>query len=176
MPRCAAIPGQFPRKRAQEDKNKKWCTQACRFSAERNKRYAVALWLPHTLILAGWKRGDDTLDFEFDNTYRIGVGANYKWDKQFMLKLGTAYDKSPVPDAQHRTAFLPDSDRWWLAIGGKYQASKASAIDFGYAHLFIKDADTFRNKGVGVAGAQGILSGSYEGHVDILSIQFSYSF
>ncbi|HWI12760.1 MAG TPA: outer membrane protein transport protein [Burkholderiales bacterium] len=118
----------------------------------------------------------DSLDFEFRDTYRVGIGANYKWTPDFTLKLGTAYDRTPVPDAAHRTVFLPDSDRWWLSLGGKYQLSKAATLDAGYAHLFVKDGDTFRNKRVGAAGAQGIVSGSYTNSVDIVSVQFTYSF
>ena len=118
----------------------------------------------------------DTLDFQFRDTYRVGLGANYKWSQEFMLKLGTAYDRSPVPDAQHRTVILPDSDRYWLGIGGKYQPSKPMAIDFGYAHLFVKDGDTSRNKGVGAQPFQGNVSGSYKNSVDIVSVQFTYSF
>jgi long-chain fatty acid transport protein len=118
----------------------------------------------------------DTLDFQFRDSWRIGLGANYKWNQNLTLKLGTAYDQTPVPDSLHRTAFLPDSDRYWLAIGAKYQLSKQAALDVGYAHLFVSDGDTLRNKGVGAAGAQGIVSGSYKNEVNILSAQFSYSF
>jgi long-chain fatty acid transport protein len=118
----------------------------------------------------------DTLDFEFRDTYRIGVGANYKWTPDFMLKMGVAYDRSPVPSATHRTVFLPDSDRYWLSLGGKYRMSKATTLDAGYAHIFMADADTFRNKRVGAAGAQGIVSGSYRSSVNILSVQLTYSF
>jgi long-chain fatty acid transport protein len=118
----------------------------------------------------------DTLDFQFRDSWRIGLGANYKWNQQFTLKLGTAYDQTPVPDALHRTVFLPDSDRYWLAIGGKYQMSKQAAFDFGYAHLFVNDGAAQRNKGVGAAGAQGIVSGNYQNDVNILSAQFTYSF
>lgn len=118
----------------------------------------------------------DTLDFQFRDSWRVGLGANYKWNQDFTLKLGTAYDQTPVPDMLHRTVFLPDSNRFWLAIGGKYQVSKQAAWDFGYAHLFVSDGDTLRNKGVGAAGAQGIVNGSYKNEVNILSAQFSYSF
>jgi long-chain fatty acid transport protein len=118
----------------------------------------------------------DTLDFQFRDAWRIGLGANYKWNQNLTLKLGTAYDQTPVPDSLHRTAFLPDSDRYWLAIGAKYQLSKQAALDVGYAHLFVSDGDTLRNKGVGAAGAQGIVSGSYKNEVNIVSAQFSYSF
>ncbi len=118
----------------------------------------------------------DTFAFEFKDTYRIGIGANYQMRNDFMLKLGVAYDKSPVTD-QHRTVTLPDNDRTWLAIGGKYQASKQMTLDFGYAYLFIKDAPINSRKGVVAAPFQGNVVGNYEDpSVHILSAQITYSF
>lgn len=115
-------------------------------------------------------------DFEFKDTYRIGIGANYKLRNDFTLKLGVAYDKSPVSD-QFRTVTLPDNDRTWLAIGGKYQASKQMTLDFGYAYLFIKDASINRQGGVAFLGAQGNVVGNYSNpKVHILSAQVSYNF
>jgi len=115
-------------------------------------------------------------DFEFKDTYRIGVGANYKLRNDFTLKLGVAYDKSPVSD-QFRTVTLPDNDRTWLAIGGKYQVSKQMTFDFGYAYLFIKDASVNQRRGLAAAGAQGNVVGNYDKPtVHILSGQLSYNF
>src|SRR5574338_934235 len=81
----------------------------------------------------------DTFNPQFKDSYRIGVGLNYRWREDFTWKFGIAYDKTPVPDA-FRTTFLPDQDRTWLAVGAKYHVSKQSALDVGYAHLFMKDA------------------------------------
>ena len=118
----------------------------------------------------------DTFAFEFRDTYRIGVGANYRMTNDFMLKLGLAYDKSPVTDL-YRTATLPDSDRTWIAIGGKYQATKQFTLDFGYAHIFIKDASIDQRRGVGTAPFQGNVVGNYSNpSVDIISVQATYSF
>ncbi len=115
-------------------------------------------------------------DFEFKDTYRIGIGANYKLRNDFTLKLGVAYDKSPVSD-QFRTVTLPDNDRTWLAIGGKYEASKQMTLDFGYAYLFIKDAAINQQRGVAVLGAQGNVIGNYnKPTVHILSAQMTYKF
>lgn len=118
----------------------------------------------------------DTFAFEFRDTFRIGVGTNYKMNDAFTLKLGVAYDKSPVTD-QHRLATLPDNDRTWFAIGGKYQASKQLTLDFGYAYLMIKDAQINQQKGVGAAPFQGNVVGNYsDPNVHILSAQASYNF
>jgi long-chain fatty acid transport protein len=117
----------------------------------------------------------DTFNFQFKDTYRVGVGANYKWHSDFMWKFGVAYDKSPVED-EFRTVTLPDNDRTWLAFGGKYRMSKQATLDFGYAHLFIKDAPINQLRGVGVPPFQGNVVGTYEADVNILSAQISYSF
>lgn len=118
----------------------------------------------------------DTFAFEFKDTYRIGVGTNYKMRDNFTLKLGVAYDKSPVTD-QNRLATLPDNDRTWFAIGGKYLASKQLTLDFGYAYLMVKDASINQRKGVGAAPFQGNVVGNYsDPNVHILSAQASYNF
>jgi long-chain fatty acid transport protein len=113
----------------------------------------------------------DTFAFEFKDTFRVGLGANYLMRDNFMLKLGVAYDKSPVSDA-FRTATLPDNDRTWLAIGGKYLASKQLTLDFGYAYIMVKDASIDSRKGV-----QGNVVGTYsDPNVHIISAQASYNF
>jgi long-chain fatty acid transport protein len=117
----------------------------------------------------------DTFNFQFKDTWRIGVGANWKWRDDFTWKFGVAYDNSPVTD-QFRTVTLPDSDRTWIAIGGKYQMSKQAALDFGYAHIFFKDASINQQRGVGAPPFQGNVIGNYDASVNILSMQFSYNF
>lgn len=117
----------------------------------------------------------DTFNFQFKDSYRIGVGANYQWNPNFTLKLGVAYDKSPVEDVW-RTVTLPDSDRTWLAIGGKYRLSKQSTLDFGYAHIFIRDANINQQLGVAAAPLRGNVVGRYDANVNIFSAQFTYSF
>lgn len=116
----------------------------------------------------------NALALNFDDTYRVSVGANYKMSNEFTLKLGVAYDKSPVEDA-FRSVRLPDNDRTWLAVGGKYRMSKQATLDFGYTHIFIKDAPI--NNMQGTAGGQnGNVVGNYKASVDILSAQLSFTF
>lgn len=116
----------------------------------------------------------DKLNLNFDNTYRISLGANYVCNDRVKLRVGVAYDQSPVED-KTRTARLPDNDRIWLAVGAGYKFSPESRLDLGYAHLFMQDGSISDTRGTGVA-ARGNLSGDYENSVDILSLQFTHSF
>jgi long-chain fatty acid transport protein len=116
-----------------------------------------------------------TVPENWKNTWRVAAGASYHYNEQWMARVGVAYDQTPVPDA-YRTARIPDNDRTWLAFGGQYKPSQASTLDFGYAHLFIKDANISNIQNVPPTSANGNLVGTYSSSVDILSVQYAYSF
>ncbi len=111
-----------------------------------------------------------TLQFNWDDTWRYSIGANYKLSPQMKLRGGVALDKTPTNDVD-RTARLPDQDRTWLAFGLQYKPSKTSTLDFGYAHEFIKDANINNSQ-----GAAGQLTGTFKNKADIFSIQYALSF
>jgi long-chain fatty acid transport protein len=126
------------------------------------------------------KRADgstlSTVPLAFQDTWRAGLGFNYRLNDAWTLRLGTAYDKSPVQDA-HRTPRLPDEDRAWAAAGFQYRIGKSGAIDFGYAHLFIKDATSnLPNQDSPTSAPSGNLVGTYNANVNIVSIQYRHSF
>lgn len=99
------------------------------------------------------------------NTVRVSVGATQHYNEQWLARAGLAYDQSPVKD-EFRTPRIPDNNRTWLALGGQYKPSASSAIDFGYAHLFVSDSSI---------NAAAVV-GTYKNKVDILSAQFTQSF
>ena len=120
----------------------------------------------------------ESVPFKWRDTWRVAVGANHHYNDQWMARVGLAYDQTPTSDT-YRIARLPDSDRTWLSLGGQYKPNKASTVDFGYAHLFMKDAALNMNVPVlsaAQASGRGALVGNYSNKVDILSVQYAYSF
>ena len=108
----------------------------------------------------------------WDNSMRYSIGANYHYSDSIKLRAGLAYDQEAVND-DFRTARIPGNDRKWLALGANWKASPNSSVDVGYAHLFISDASI--NDGRSGA-ANGTLKGSYDGDVNILSMQYTHNF
>jgi long-chain fatty acid transport protein len=121
----------------------------------------------------------ESTPFKWRDTWRIGVGANYRPNQTWTVRFGVAYDETPTSDL-YRTPRIPDQNRTWLAVGGQYKISNASAIDFGYAHLFVSDPTVSLTGPPALTTAQaagrGSLIGNYDSKVDILSVQFRYSF
>jgi long-chain fatty acid transport protein len=124
-----------------------------------------------TIVTSNGQPPDVTQE-NFKNTWRVGVGATYRYRDDWSMKMGLAFDQSPVNDTD-RTARLPDNNRLWLSFGGQYRLSKDGTLDFGYAHLFIKDAPINQNA---TAKNEGILVGTYKGSVDIFGAQYAYRF
>lgn len=106
----------------------------------------------------------------WEDTWRVSLGANYHRGDRLTWRFGVAYDPTPVPDAAHRTPRIPDEDRTWLAVGAQYRLSDRSAVDIGYAHLFVRDAAIDHVEG------PVRVSGSYDNAVDIVGVQFSHRF
>ena len=118
------------------------------------------------------------LRYNFKDTYRIGLGATYQLNDQWMLRMGVAYDKGAVPDDFSRTMTVPDQDRTWLALGAKWKITPKTSLDVGYAHIFVKEARTARNVYGSTAETPVVqtVRGKFETSVDYLSLQLNYAF
>lgn len=112
-----------------------------------------------------------TLPTNWKDTWRVALGANYKYNAQWKLRMGVAYDPTPTNDVD-RTARLPDQDRFWVAVGAQYAVSKQGRLEIGYAHEFVRDARV-NTQVFGTAFRQ---IGHFEDKADILTIGYSHSF
>lgn len=118
--------------------------------------------------------GVTTEDWRDSNRYSIGL--NYRSSDSLTYRMGVAYDETPVPSPERRTARIPDSDRTWLSFGVSYTYSKELTFDIGYTHLFVDDVRINNTLESAVTTANSTLTGTYEGDVDLLSAQVRWNF
>jgi long-chain fatty acid transport protein len=109
------------------------------------------------------------LPFDWKDTWRFGIGANYRVSDVLKIRVGLARDETPTHDAT-RTPRLPDQDRTWVAAGVQYKVTKAGVLEAGYAHEFVRDAN------IDTAVGASRLVGKFENKADIFSLQYSHSF
>ena len=108
----------------------------------------------------------------WNNVLRYSVGLNYRYSDTIKLRTGIAYDDEAI-DNEHRTARIPGNDRTWLSFGASWQYNPETKLDIGYTHLFIKDAHINDDQR---AAGRGLISGTYQGSADILSLQLTRQF
>jgi long-chain fatty acid transport protein len=116
----------------------------------------------------------NSVEYNWKDTWRYSLGANYKLNDRLMLRGGVAFDETPM-DTAHRTPRLPDGDRTWVSVGARYLIMPTTALDFGYTHIFVKDPK-IDNRNDGSTAGNGLIDGTYSNHVDILSVSLSHTF
>lgn len=112
--------------------------------------------------------------FGYKDSWRFAWGAAYKANDAWKAKFGIAYDRTPTSTGD-RSARVPDNDRLWLSLGGQWQPFKGSALDFGYAYLYVRDPRIEQTRNYGAAG-EATLRGRYNNNAHVLGIQYSQGF
>ena len=109
----------------------------------------------------------------FDDAWRISVGATYHWNDAWSFRGGLAYDETPV-NTTDRTPRLPDESRVWIALGAQYRVNRNLALDAGFVYIPIDKPDI--NQNAGSTAANGLIKGNYDANVTVFSMQLTYTF
>jgi long-chain fatty acid transport protein len=114
-----------------------------------------------------------TLDTDFQDSWRVALGANYKMDDVWKLRFGLAWDQTVVKSPATRLVSLPDNDRYWFSVGAQYVPVKNNRFDFGLAYLYVPDPDIDNNQ---LLLGRGLVKGTYENSVWYFGAQYSMGF
>jgi len=123
-------------------------------------------------------------EWNYDDSTRYAIGAEYRHNQNWTLRTGVAYDETPVPSDNLRSPRVPDEDRVWLSFGATYRYSPELSFDFGYAHLFVDDPkldsvsdnrDPTLDYPANLTGFH-TLSGDYDASVDIFGVAVNWKF
>ena len=115
-------------------------------------------------------------DLRWRDSWYLGAGLRYQYDKHWVLRTGIAYDQTPT---RHETSTpaIPDADSVWLTVGAGYEFDKKTKLDFAYGHIFVHDNPIALQAGAPGNAARGNLNGTIRGSsVDFFSLQVSYKF
>lgn len=135
----------------------------------------------------GDQSNQTVLNPNWKNTWKFGLGASYQVTEPLQLRFGVAYDQSPVRDSSYRMSTLPDNDRIWFSVGGKYDFNKHHTLNLAYSYIHVKDADAYVNgygtdKNAFGPGTNASVSSKTNGYAKfnsnahILGVQYTYRF
>lgn len=123
------------------------------------------------------KSSTTTLKPNWRDTYKVAMGASYQYSEPLQLRLGIAFDKSPVRSAAYRLNTLPDGNRIWFSAGVRYALNQKHIFDVAYSHIHINDTTVQSSGATGTdVDSKGSSSAKYKNHADIIGIQYTYKF
>ncbi|MDH3231753.1 MAG: outer membrane protein transport protein [Alphaproteobacteria bacterium] len=111
-----------------------------------------------------------TIPQDWSDVWFAAIGASWRPNDTWTLRGGIAYDQTPLSNT-YRSPRLTDEDRTWVSLGARYEVTPNFAIDAGYTHIFIKDA----NVDITLPPAL-TFTATYENSVDIITAQATWRF
>ena len=108
-------------------------------------------------------------EFGWEDTTRYSAGVRHTLHSDTVLRFGLAKEES-TQSSDNRSAISPDSDRVWATIGAGFKPADNLSIDVAYAHIFVDDADVYKDS----RGA--VLDGTYELDANVIGAQLNYQF
>jgi long-chain fatty acid transport protein len=108
--------------------------------------------------------------FEWKDTWFYSVGGEWDFSDAFTFRAGVGFDETPTNDA-HRTPRLPDNDRMVYTLGMTWNVSPALSVDAAYMRVQI-DSPTVNT----TSSSSSHLTGSFDGHADLLGFSAQYRF
>lgn len=127
------------------------------------------LSIDSTALPAG--RSPSQVNESWRNTWTISGGVDYHYCKNLTFRTGLAYDQGAVKDPQHRTARVPDSNRWIASIGASYMKGNWQ-FDASYFHMFWSKArvNNFNES------AGSTINGTYKTQLNSFGLSAQYHF
>lgn len=98
-------------------------------------------WSSYDQILIEYKDMENTPTIhnkkDYKDAYRLNFGTEYQIHKNWAVRAGYVYDKSPINERAMDT-LVPVDDRHIASVGFGYKNERWS-VDAAYAHIFSKD-------------------------------------
>jgi len=108
---------------------------------------------------------------KWKNSWTFAAGLDYYLNENWTLRGGVAYDECPIRSSKYRTARIPDSDRYTVAVGFSYKYDNFK-VDVGYSHIFMAKSKTANlDTRTGTT-----IHARYDGRGNMLGVQLQYDF
>lgn len=133
---------------------------------------AVAYAPPSAAFAGGQVLVNSVSTENYSDAWRFALGANYRFNDQWMLRVGGGYDETPTNDI-HRSVRIPDESRWALSIGGHYQWRPNIGVDAGYTYLFAAD-DPIINRTEIIGTSTNTISARGNAHAHLVGAQLTW--
>lgn len=135
---------------------------------------AGALWtnwkrIQELRVIYASPQPDTVTPLGWNPSWKFAVGTSYKSSDKLRFRGGLSYERTPIAGGEFRTPRIPDNDRFWVTTGVTYDLCENLFVDFSYAHLFVKDANSSVTSSTGDT-----LLGEYNLSTDIVALALTW--
>lgn len=114
---------------------------------------------------------------EWKNTWTLRLGAQYKLNNEWKLRIGYVNDQTPVQEERYFETRVPDANRQGYSIGSGYTMGKMT-IDTAYQYIRF-NTRTITNSSYDNStnpAVNGALNGTYKSTAHLIGVTVGYKF
>ncbi|MBQ6854700.1 MAG: transporter [Alphaproteobacteria bacterium] len=104
------------------------------------------------------------------NTWYYAVGADYRYNRNWVFRTGIGYDETVIKAPEYRTARIPDGRRILTSLGATWKKNNWQ-VDLGYMHIFVHGGEA-----LGEASSASPANLKYSADADLVSFGVQYKF
>jgi long-chain fatty acid transport protein len=119
------------------------------------------------------QQASSTTHFFWNNSWYVGLGANYRLNNDWLLRTGVAYEQSSVQE-KYLGPRLPLNDKYSASLGFSCTMTQALTMELSYLHQFFKDAHSHLDFDDPNNFFRGSLNADYHVALDVLSLSINY--
>jgi long-chain fatty acid transport protein len=113
------------------------------------------------------------LPAHYRNAWNFSVGSEFYATDKVTLRGGVGFDQTPVKN-YYRDVRVPDQDRYAIALGTHFQATKTVGIDLGWTHLFMAGLARINPPAEVTGGQITTTNGNLQGSADVFGAQLTW--
>jgi long-chain fatty acid transport protein len=125
------------------------------------------------VVAANPAQPDDVTAGNWGGGWFGSLGADYRVGERWHLRGGVGYDASPIP-ASTLGPRIPDANRLWTSVGGRYDVSDATTVNLTLSELFNSDEAISLSPLQTGNALRGSLAGKTTSSVTVIGVQLSY--
>ena len=139
--------------------------------------FQYTMWSSYDELRINFEDGTSSASIrDYENSFIIRLGAEYKLSDSFALRGGFLFDKNPIKD--ERVDFtLPDNDRYGFNLGFGYKISESITFDLAYLLLIFPEREITNSKEyiANPYAAPTPLNGTYNPSANLIGANFSFN-
>ena len=126
---------------------------------------------PGTTVPAGYPISKTHENWK--NTWFYSVGADYKINENWTVRLGAAYDETVIKAPEYRTVRVPDGRRIFASIGLSYMTGNWQ-YDLGYTHVWMNGGDATGKDKLNLVPAPDVHYNNAGAYMGGFSVQYKF--
>jgi long-chain fatty acid transport protein len=125
------------------------------------------------ITISGNRKRSFTADLNYDDTYHVALGGQYRLATKWLVSAGMAYDTSPIKHASDRSPALPLDRQIRYALGLQYDLNEDITLGCAYEILDAGKARVDKEGGL----FRGDLKGKYDTNfINLLNMNIVWKF